>query len=128
MGTIKIVAGDLKNGKYELCSSWFDRTLKMRDLSVPFSGSFGGKEGTLPIRDDFDRIEIINEESKKKFIGTAAWGAVGAAVFGPLGLLAGALAGGNKKEVAFAAFLKDGRKFMAISDSKTVNKILAELF
>ncbi|MCK9362158.1 MAG: hypothetical protein M0P74_00925 [Syntrophales bacterium] len=125
---IKIVAGDLTNGKYELCSSCFDNNLRIRDLSIPFSGSFGNKKGTLSIREDFDHIEIINEESKKKFIGTAAWGALGAAVFGPLGLLAGVLAGGNKKEVAFAAFLKDGRKFMAISDSKTVNKILAELF
>jgi len=49
---------------------------------------------------------------------------VGALALGPVGLLAGVILGGNKKEVTFVARLKDGRKFLATVDSKTYAKIL----
>ena len=67
----------------------------------------------------------MTEENKKKFLSSAGWGLVGAALFGPVGLLAGALAGGNRKEIAFAVYLKDGRKFLAVADPKTYQQIVA---
>ena len=38
------------------------------------------------------------------------------------------LVGGRKKEVSFTAELDDGRKFMAVTDSKTWRKIATALF
>jgi hypothetical protein len=38
------------------------------------------------------------------------------------------LLGGNKKEVAFVAYLNDGRKFMATTDGKSWKKITAVRF
>lgn len=52
---------------------------------------------------DFSKIsiEILDEEKSKSFLGSAGVGLVGAAVLGPIGLIAGALAGGNKKTGTF---------------------------
>ena len=36
--------------------------------------------------------------------------------------------GGRKKEVSFVAELDDGRKFMAVTESKTWRRIAAALF
>ncbi|MCM0757404.1 SHOCT domain-containing protein [Sporomusa sphaeroides DSM 2875] len=69
-------------------------------------------------------VEIVTEENQKKFVGAAGWGLVGGLALGPLGLLAGVLAGGNKKEVCFACVLADGRKFIAKSDTKTYQKFV----
>ena len=52
----------------------------------------------------------------------------GLVALGPLGAIGGMLLGGNKKEVSFTAELDDGRKFMAVTDSKTWRKIAAALF
>lgn len=47
---------------------------------------------------------------------------------GPLGALAGVLAGGNKKEITFIAEFKDGRQILASTDSKTFTKTQAATF
>jgi hypothetical protein len=73
-------------------------------------------------------VEQVTDENKKNFVGAAGWGLVGAVALGPLGLLAGVLAGGNRKEVCFACTLKDGRRFLAIADSATYQRFLAETF
>ncbi len=64
----------------------------------------------------------------KKLAATAGWGFVGLVALGPLGAIGGMLPGGNKKQVSFTAELDDGRKFMAVTDSKARRKIAAALF
>ncbi|MEE9210366.1 MAG: hypothetical protein V3U23_07920 [Kiloniellales bacterium] len=64
----------------------------------------------------------------RELAGTAGWGFVGLVALGPLGTIGGMLLGGNKKEVSFTAEVDDGRKFMAVTDSKTWRKIAAALF
>ena len=73
-------------------------------------------------------MDLLTEEKVKKLAGTAGWGLAGGALLGPLGALGGVLLGGNKKEVAFACYLKDGRKFMATTSNKTWQSILAAKF
>lgn len=65
-----------------------------------------------------ESIGIVNEESEKSksFTGSAVGAGLGGLVFGPVGLIAGALAGGNKK----TKLIKLGIKF------KDKNWILAE--
>ena len=73
-------------------------------------------------------VELASEESVKKIGGTIGWGAAGAVILGPVGLLAGLLLGGKKKEVTFVAKFKDGRKFLGTTDSKTYTKLMAAAF
>ena len=80
------------------------------------------------LNNNIEKIELMTEEKAKSFLGAAGLGIVGGLVLGPLGALAGVLAGGNKKEICFACYLKDGKKFMAVSDAKTYQKIAALAF
>ncbi len=77
---------------------------------------------------DIVEINIASEENVKKIGGTLGWGAAGAVVLGPVGLLAGLLLGGKKNQVTFVAKFKDGRKMLATTDSKTYTKITAQIF
>jgi hypothetical protein len=81
----------------------------------------------IPIT-QLETVEVASEESVKKIGGTIGWGATGALVFGPVGLLAGLLLGGKKKEVTFVAKFKDGRKLLATTDSGTFTKLQAAVF
>jgi hypothetical protein len=54
--------------------------------------------------------------------------AVGSLVLGPVGLVGGALAGGNKKRITFTLTLKDGRRMLAAADGKTWTKLQSALF
>lgn len=73
----------------------------------------------------FVTLEAASEDSVKKVGGAIGWGVVGGAIAGPLGLIAGALLGGNKKDVTFVAEIDDGRKFMGTIDSKSFIKLQA---
>lgn len=73
-------------------------------------------------------VDVASEETVKKVAGTIGWGAAGALVLGPAGLLAGLLLGGKKKEVTFVAQFKDGRKLLATTDSGTFIKLQAAVF
>jgi hypothetical protein len=63
-------------------------------------------------------VEEASEETIRKVWGMAGWGAAGLIALGPVGLLAGLLLGGRKKEITFVAKFRDGRKFMATTDGK----------
>lgn len=110
----KIIAGDFP--EHTIIDS-FSSILKLT-ITKGFRCNFVELTGNI------QSLEIITEENKKKFIGTAGWGLVGAVALGPLGLLAGVLAGGNKKEICVACELKTGQKFIAVCDPKTHKKLL----
>jgi hypothetical protein len=118
MGNIKIVAGDIPEGKWSLKTSWSGETT---------INNFFLSEKIL-ITDAVQSIEIMTEESKKKFLGAFVGGTAGALILGPVGLLAGVLTGGQKKEVTFACYFKDGRKLLATTDAKTFAKLQASCF
>lgn len=81
----------------------------------------------IPLSDVVE-LEVATEESVKRLGGTVGWGAAGALLLGPVGLLAGLLAGGRGKEVTFVAKFRDGRKLLASTDSKTFTSMQAALF
>ena len=74
---------------------------------------------------NFQFLEISTEENVKKIAGTVGWGVVGGVLAGPVGVLAGALLGGNKKQVTFTLELTDGRKLMGSVDSKAYTAMVA---
>jgi len=73
-------------------------------------------------------LSIASEESVKKMGGAIGLGLAGGVLFGPLGLIAGALAGGRKKEVTFIARFRDGRKLLGVCEQKTFAKMQAVVF
>jgi len=117
MATIKIHAGDFLKGD----STYFFGQLSLRTEEHSFTGE------KIPDT-ELESVDIATEESIKKLGGTLGWGAAGAVLLGPVGLLAGLLLGGRKKEVTFVARLKDGRRMLATTDSKTFTRLQAAAF
>lgn len=99
MSKLKIHAGDWGEGSGQFASDCF---------TLPESGKMWGKE-TVSGK-ELESVEVATEESIKRIGGTLGWGVAGLAVLGPIGMLAGLLAGGRGKDVTFVAKFKDGRK------------------
>lgn len=115
MSTGKILAGDYPNNTFISNSFSFNNTLTLVQ----------GVSKSIDITKKIKNVEIITEENQKKFVGAAGWGLVGGLALGPLGLIAGILAGGNKKKMLVACELKSGEKFIAEVDSKLYQSILS---
>lgn len=117
MAKIKVHAGDFRKG---------DGSLFLGQLVLPTDERpFGGEPIALT---EIDTVDVASEESVKRIGGTVGWGAAGAVVLGPVGLLAGLLLGGRGKDVTFVARFKDGRKLLATTDSKAYGEIKAAAF
>ncbi|RIK99939.1 MAG: hypothetical protein DCC71_19665 [Proteobacteria bacterium] len=117
LGTIEVHAGDFVKGKAsQLAGKWLYMKSPKRFLREKISvGDLAG-------------VEVATEESVKRLAGTVGWGAAGALLLGPVGLLAGLLVGGRGKRVTFVATLKDGRRFLGSTDSKTYTNLAAAAF
>jgi hypothetical protein len=114
MAEFKVLGGDFNKGR---------ATLTWGSISfAPEGFSFTGERRS---NSELDEVAIATEETFKRLGGTLGWGAVGAVALGPVGLLAGLLLGGSKKEVTFVARYKDGKKFLAVGDPKIFQKCLA---
>ncbi len=114
MATIKVLAGDFLEGDGSF--TWGVFTLKTNKYFIVGEGIRANQVETF---------DIATEENVKKIGGTIGWGAAGAALFGPVGLLAGLLLGGKRKEIIFVVKFKDSRKLVASCDTKTYAKIQA---
>ena len=119
MANITIHAGDFGTGK---------ATLKNNSITLPAKKGQG-----LLNRDHVDlsalvELETATEESVKRLGGTIGWGAAGAAILGPVGLLAGVLAGGRKNQITFVAKFSGDQKMLATTDSKTYKALMSNLF
>lgn len=118
MATVKIHAGDFPIG---------DAKLTFSALTFPWQPGDGLLGASIQLTDLSD-VDMAGEESVKRLGGTVGWGAAGAMLLGPVGLLAGLLAGGRGKDVTFVAKTFDGRKFLATTDAKTFTKFKAAVF
>lgn len=78
--------------------------------------------------DDIELVESIDSENAKSVLGAVGLGVAGAAVFGGAGAIVGGLLGGSSRKITFVCKLKDGRKFLAQTKSKTWLKIQAATF
>jgi hypothetical protein len=82
----------------------------------------------IQLKGNIESLEVMTEEKKKKIAGTVGAGAIGGLLLGPLGVIGGMLIGGKKKEVTFVCVLKDGKKFLGVTENKTFQKLLAWSF
>jgi hypothetical protein len=69
----------------------------------------------------------VTEENVKKLGKALGWSILGGAVFGSIGLLAGLIATGKRKEVTFIVKFDDGRKMLATADLDTYRIILKHM-
>lgn len=113
----KVLSGDLP--KNATCESAFGSTVI----------SWGrGWSKTIAIKPKvFKTVDVLDEEKKKSFLGSSAGAAVGGFLLGPVGLVAGALAAGNKKLLVVHCQLANGRSFIAEVDSAGYKALLAGL-
>lgn len=96
---IKIKAGDFKKES--------GMQLGSKGLCVA-EGMFSTKVYPL---DEIVNIEDVNDQNQKSIGAKMGWGATGAVVLGPLGLLIGALAtGNNKRMMGFVIEFADGKR------------------
>lgn len=117
MSKLTVHAGDFLKGDGQFTSGSF--VLRTRERSWV---------GEAIPTSNLETVEVAGEENVKKIGGTVGWGAAGGLLLGPVGLLAGLLLGGKKKEVTFVAKFKDGRKLLATTNNKTFIKIQAAVF
>ncbi len=116
----KIHAGDFGENNQGIYRTW-DKTFHMpRDGAMFRKVKYG--------LDQVETCEMASEESVKRLGGTVGWGATGAVLLGPVGLLAGLLAGGRGKDVTFILAFKDGKKALCTAKSKHYQEIQAALF
>ncbi|MFV5548133.1 MULTISPECIES: hypothetical protein [Acinetobacter] len=124
MANIKIHAGDFNKGKGTI-SFMFGNC----SITPPYGDGDKWAATSHPIvSGNIEEISLATEENVKRIGGTVGWGIAGAALLGPLGLLAGLLLGGKGKDVTFILKLKDGRKMLATTDSKSYTKLSALAF
>lgn len=117
MGKIKVLAGDFTGD-----GSYSSGRITLRPMDRPKPAH------RMVVRDFFASVDVAAQHNVVKVGGAVGWGAAGAMVAGPLGLLAGAILGGRGRDVVFVAVLKDGRKFLAQTDAKTYTALRAEVF
>ena len=128
MAKLTIHAGDFGAGKGTVSFPFLGagKLVSITAAPDPTKLSWTGVGDTAHV--ELQAIEIASEESVKRFGGTVGWGLVGATLLGPVGLLAGLLAGGRGKEVTFVATFKDGKRLFATTDSDTYKKMAALVF
>jgi len=124
MAKITIHAGDFPKGIALMYSGQI--TLPYVPGDGFFSQAFGTRKTTALA--DLEEIDVASQESIKRAGGTIGWGAAGALILGPVGLLAGLLLGGKKTEVTFVAKFKGDKKMLGSTDSKTYKTMMASVF
>ena len=125
MPTFKIIAGDfgLETTGHILVGNLYRKSVQGFHMPVPHHG-FASRIGLGQI----ETLEIATEENLKKIGGIIGWGIAGGLALGSIGALAGVLAGGRKKEIAFVCRFKDGRGFLGSCNAKTYSNLQAARF
>ncbi len=77
---------------------------------------------------EVERYEVLLEENQNSATNMAVRGAVGDAIFGEPGMLAGALSGKNKGIFTIAIYFKNGKKSLIEIDTKTYKDFIKEMF
>jgi hypothetical protein len=116
VGAIKVLAGDfVGEGRYA------EGRITLRPRQAPSPAH------RMVVKDFFQAIELASQDDVVRLGGAVGWGAAGALLAGPIGLLAGALLGGRGKRVTFLGELKDGRRVLGQTDAATYAELRGAL-
>jgi hypothetical protein len=94
------------------------------DTVVTYAKGFFGKPSSLLIgwtggrffAQDIASAVHVTEQNSTSVLGKVGWGAIGGIALGPVGVLAGLIAGGNRQNTVVALELVDGRKALLKCD------------
>lgn len=120
MAKLKILAGDIEPSWGSPVSYLFG--------AITYTPKGAWSAVSIKVPSDIERIEKHDEHSVRALSDMAGWATLGALVAGPIGAIIGGVFGGQRNEVLFAVYLKDGRKFLASTDPKTFAKMQAATF
>jgi hypothetical protein len=123
LGIVKVLAGSFKRVQvaHRAVGPMFRKRLV--PCIVVHTGKWGGKAYL-----SFDRVESvepISRDNAGSVLGAAGWGLAGDLLLGPVGLLAGVVAGSRASKVTFVCTFRNGQKFLGETDSTTYNKFVA---
>ena len=116
-GSFKLLAGDYDGHEAMFTSNKF--------VFRPKGKITGGKTYGVA---NIESLEQLDEENKKKVLGTLGWGTAGLVALGPLGAIGGMMIGGKRKKVIFAVQFSDGKKIMGETDAKLFTRMRAATF
>src|SRR5690606_11690243 len=119
---MKVLAGDWKADSPIAVKKSF--TGKWQALMIS-AGIF--KVDAVPMS-DITEFQVVTEENRASILGKVGWGAAGLVVLGPLGLLAGVLGGGNRRDRVMVIKTRDGRSAMIKGNSKEAEAFMAATF
>lgn len=119
-GEFKVHAGDFATNRKAMFTSGMFSMPDKDDI-------WASKMHRYPAR-EVEEIAQASEENVKRIGGTLGWGVAGATLLGPVGLLAGLLAGGRGKDVTFIIHFKDGKKALCTAKSNIYTKMQAAMF
>lgn len=123
---------NLKDIKLDIIGRNFDDDFKLvsnrEEIIFQKKGLLGVEK--IKISGNVQNIVQLTEENKQSMLKKAGWGFAGGVIggvfgIGLVGMAAGLLAKGNKKEICFACELQTGEKFLAKTDNETFQKLLA---
>ena len=116
MATSKVEPGTLVQGAWEFAGGM--------GSAIMVRASTGE---TYDFSRDVEHVELLDEGKVLTLMNTAGFGIAAVALLGPLGAIDGLRAKGKNREIAFAAYLKDGKKFLATTDIRSWSAIRATL-
>jgi len=116
MALVQIHGGDFGRRRATVGRSLLGRNT----LRIP-QGLFR-KPAVVRLNREVASLQIADASTVKSFAGAAGAGLVGGLVLGPVGLLAGGLAGGNRRSASFVCKLADGRRFVGTTDRRTFDR------
>jgi hypothetical protein len=109
---IKVIAGDFS---HHVASRVVGNELRMQLRDKIFAEK-------IPLS-EIAELDVASKESVTRIGGAIGWGIAGEVLFGPVGLLVGLLRGGRRNETTFVCKLRDGRKFLAVANSRVYSKM-----
>ena len=110
----KVIGGDWPKAKVAEIRT----TLSGKPKSITLRKGFLRKD-RLPVK-EVATVEIVTQQNETSAGGKVAWGTAGALALGPVGLLAGAMIGGNHNLTTLLVRFKDGRAALLQGESKVM--------
>jgi len=119
---LKIVGGDWPQGRHAAVRGSFSGAVTGLWLQKT---TFSGEEIGIA---EVASADIVTQANEASIAGKLGWGGAGGLLLGPVGLLAGLLAGGNRNMSLMAVTFADGRKVLLAGKSKELQPLLGACF
>lgn len=95
--SLNVLNGDISTGNWTITGNSISASMKQGSQVISLN--------------KLDSVYQVSEALDADIGGAAACGVFGGILFGPLGALAGAALGGNRKQITFQAHFKNGDSF-----------------